>query len=69
MGALCFMAMALSTLGFLLSAFLATCFLLRAIEPQKWWVVLVVASVSCVAAYGLFDGLLQVPLPKGLLGF
>lgn len=69
LGGLCFIAVTLSHLGFLISAFLVLCCLLRAIEPQRWWVVLVIAVISCVAAYGLFSVLLQVPLPKGLLGF
>lgn len=68
LGGLCFMAASLTTLGFLLSAFLSLCFLLRAIEPQKWWVVVLVALISCAGGYGLFNTLLQVPLPRGLLG-
>lgn len=69
LGALCFMALTIAHLGFLVSAFLAICFLLRAIEPQKWTTILVVALASSLGSYYLFNGLLQVPLPKGILGF
>lgn len=68
LGGLCFVAVALSTLGFLISAFLTTAVLLRAIERQKWWVMVLIALVSCLAAYVLFDVLLQVPLPRGPFG-
>jgi hypothetical protein len=69
LGALCFMALTIAHLGFLISAFLAICFLLRAVEPQKWTTIVVIALASSLGSYYLFNGLLQVPLPAGILGF
>jgi len=68
MGGLCFVALTLATLGFLISAFLTTLVLLRAVERQRWWAVALIALASCLAAYVLFDVLLQVPLPRGPFG-
>lgn len=69
LSALCFMALTVAHLGFLVSSFLAVCFLLGAIEPQKWTTTVVVALASSLGSYYLFKGLLQVPLPRGILGF
>lgn len=55
-------------LGFLLTSFLITTFMLRVIEPQKWVAVIATSLLSCFAVYWLFSRLLQVSLPKGFFG-
>jgi putative tricarboxylic transport membrane protein len=62
-------AAALESFGFLLSTFLLMMLLLRAIEAPPWSKVIVVALTTALAAYFLFDWLLGVPLPVGVLGF
>jgi hypothetical protein len=62
-------AAALESLGFLLSTFLLMVLLLRAIEAPPWPKVMVVALVTALLAYFLFDWLLGIPLPAGVLGF
>jgi len=62
-------ALALETLGFLLSTFLLMAMLLRAIEAQPWHVVIGVAFSTALIAYFLFAILLGIPLPGGILGF
>ena len=62
-------AAALESLGFLLSTFLLMMLLLRAIEAPPWSKVIVVALATALAAYLLFDWLLGIPLPVGVLGF
>ena len=61
-------AFLLKPLGYLLSIFLLIAFLLRAIEPQRWWKVIVVAFLCSVVSFLILDQLLDTPLPKGILG-
>jgi putative tricarboxylic transport membrane protein len=58
----------LKPLGFLLCTALFMGFLLRAIEPQRWSIVLGVAVITALACYGVFEIWLQAQLPKGFLG-
>ena len=63
-------AVALDSLGFLISTFLLLIVLFRfGMEPQRWaWAIggSVIASLSC---YAVFELWLRTQLPKGILGF
>jgi len=68
MGCLIAYALALSAAGYLLATGgVLAAFLL--LERQRWPVVVGVALVSALASYWLFAVWLQVPLPRGLLGW
>ena len=58
----------LKPMGFLLCTALFVGFLLRAIEPQRWPIVVSIAVVTALACYGVFEIWLQAQLPKGFLG-
>jgi len=58
----------LKPLGFLLFTFFFMVFMLRAIVPHRWGVVIGVALLSAVASYLIFDIWLKAQLPKGPLG-
>jgi putative tricarboxylic transport membrane protein len=58
----------LERLGYLLSIFLLIGFLMKAIEPQKWWRVLLVAFLCSFVSFLIFGLALNTPLPPGLLG-
>lgn len=58
----------LNAFGFVLVSVILMAFLLRAIEPQKWYVITLGAILIPVFAYLLFDVLPKVQLPKGFLG-
>ncbi len=60
--------MALEYLGFLLVTLLFMVFLLKFIEPQRWPVVLAASFLTAASSYILFQFLLKVQLPKGILG-
>jgi putative tricarboxylic transport membrane protein len=62
-------ALVLERIGYLPSTFILMILLLRAIEAQKWYVVLSVALLTSLLSYFLFARLLGVPLPAGALGF
>lgn len=62
-------ALVLEWIGYLPSTFILMILLLRAIEAQKWLVVLSVALLTSLLSYFLFARLLGVPLPAGVLGF
>ena len=68
LGGLSAMAIFMPILGFLLTSILITIFMLQVIEPQKWLAVIAISLASCFLVYWLFFSLLQVSLPKGLLG-
>ena len=67
-GALLAFTIFVEHLGYLISSFLLVAFLLRAVEPQKWWLVIVVAFFSSLVAYLVFGLWLDTPLPKGIFG-
>lgn len=69
MGALFAFAFLLDLLGYIISTFLLIAFLLRAIEPQKWWIVIVVAFLCTLVSFLVFNLLLEAQLPPGILGF
>ncbi len=58
----------LKPLGFLLFTFVFMVFMLRAIVPHRWGVVIGVALLTAVASYLIFDVWLKAQLPKGPLG-
>ncbi len=59
----------LNTLGFILITAVLIGFLLRAVEPQKWYIVITGALSAPLVAYLLFHVFLKVTLPQGFLGF
>jgi putative tricarboxylic transport membrane protein len=57
----------LNRLGYLVSTFLITVFLLKGIERQKWLTTLLITIPSVVVTYLVFSRWLGVPLPKGVI--
>jgi putative tricarboxylic transport membrane protein len=62
-------AVVLEKLGFLVSTLLFIGALLIIIERKKWLIVGIIAILSTLAFYIVFQVWLQSNLPKGLLGF
>lgn len=58
----------LESLGYILATFLLLLFLFRAIESQRWPVVISGSVVTSLFTYALFKLWLQVQLPVGLWG-
>jgi hypothetical protein len=69
LAALVVYALILSTLGFIVSTALLVGFLMRAIEPQKWLVVIPTATLTPLISYLVFCVWLKTHLPAGILGF
>ncbi len=59
----------LEALGFIVCTFLLIAFLLAFVEPQRWIVVLLMATVTTAGSYLLFQVILKTQLPPGILGF
>ncbi len=55
--------------GFLITTFFFMLFVTRIMEPKGWRLVAVLAFLTAVLSYLLFVVLLEVQLPKGLIGF
>ncbi len=66
--ALLLYALFLETLGYLLATVVLMLFFFRAIEPQKWVVVIPGSVITSFITYLLFKVWLQVHLPAGLWG-
>jgi putative tricarboxylic transport membrane protein len=66
--ALLLYAFLLEFLGYLIATFLLMVFLFRAVEKQKWSVVIFGSIISSLITYALFKIWLQVQLPTGLWG-
>ena len=62
-------ALLMKPLGFFLCTLLFIGFLLRAVVPQKWVVVIMGAILTAMGTYGLFEIWLKAQLPKGPWGF
>jgi putative tricarboxylic transport membrane protein len=62
-------AAVLTTLGFVLSTFILTVFLLRVVEPLSWTIVFPVSILMTVFVYLFFKSFLGCPLPEGVYGF
>jgi hypothetical protein len=62
-------ALILSMLGFIPSTALLVGFLLRAIDPQKWLVVILGATLTPLITYMVFQVWLGTNLPAGIFGF
>ncbi len=69
LASLCFMAVFMKKMGFLLTSVIVTMFMIRTIEPRRWVTLFVVSVGSCLAIFFLFKSLMQINLPKGFLGF
>ena len=69
LASLCLMAILMQKLGFLLTSIFIIIFMIRVIERRKWITLIFVSVVSCLSIYFLFKYLMQINLPKGLLGF
>ena len=69
MGTLLLFTIFVERLGYLISSFLLVAFLLIAIEPQKWWLVIGIAVLSSIGSYVLFVLCLGITLPEGVFGF
>ena len=69
MAALIAYALLMKTLGFVLCTILFIGFLLRAVEPQRWPVVIVGAVGTALGAFAIFQVWLKTQLPQGPWGF
>ena len=69
MAALIAYALLMKPLGFLLCTVLFIGFLLRAVEPQRWSVVIVGAVGAALGAFAVFNLWLKTQLPQGPWGF
>jgi putative tricarboxylic transport membrane protein len=61
-------ALLLKPLGFVISTAVFIAFLLRAIVPQRWSVVIACSILTAAASYLIFEVWLKAQLPKGPLG-
>jgi putative tricarboxylic transport membrane protein len=66
--ALSLFGIALEYLGYLATTFLFLMFTSKIMERKKWKTPLILAVFTAVCSYFLFVVLLQVQLPKGILG-
>jgi putative tricarboxylic transport membrane protein len=66
-GALILYTLAMNCLGFALATLLFLIFLIRFIDPQRWWVVFSVALLATGMSVWIFKYLLDVALPTGLM--
>ncbi len=62
-------ALLFNVAGFKLSTFLLMMFLFKVVEPTRWSVALLSSTLTTLFSYGLFERWLDVPFPKGFLGF
>ena len=60
-------ALLLMPLGYLITTFLFVFFMFNMMQPQKWRMDLVFAALLAAASFILFDTLLSVRLPPGIL--
>lgn len=66
---LCGYALIIAHLGYILTTSLLLITLLRILEYRNWWKTGLIALLTTLASFVLFDYWLQVPLPRGVLGW
>ena len=62
-------AIGMDYLGFLVSTTIFLAFVLWAIEPQRWYIVIFGSILASVASCTIFEILLKSPLPRGIFDF
>jgi hypothetical protein len=62
-------ALSLRYLGFIVTTILFIGFLIRVLEHQRWFVVIIFSVFSAFASYLFFETFLKSQLPSGFLGF
>ena len=67
--ALCAMAALMPVLGFFVASLLVMGFLMRLTSTYRLPTVIALALFSSLVIYGLFDTVLGVQLPRGVVGF
>ena len=65
--ALIIYALVVDKAGYLLTTFAFILFLFRVIEPQKWTVAILGATITALLSYMIFNVWLQTQLPDGVL--
>jgi hypothetical protein len=68
LGALLALLLLMKPLGFTLATVLFVGFLLRAIVPQRWPVVILVTLLTAAISFLVFEVWLQAQLPRGPWG-
>jgi len=69
LGAMILYGLLYESLGFLLSNFLFLPLIFRLVWKKRWGFILIATLLMDIAFYLLFQELLQVQLPKGVLGY
>ena len=69
LGTLCLYSVVFSFLGFLISTFLLTFFLMSLSYPARWIRNGIASSFICVFFYIVFQVLFDIRFPTGILGF
>jgi len=69
MAAIVVYTLVLSWVGYIISTILLVGFLMRAIHPQKWGVVIIASIVTALTTHLVFKVWLGTQLPAGFLGF
>jgi len=57
----------LDGVGYVIATIMLSAIVLRILETKSWWVIVVASLVLSVGSYILFDRLLGVTLPNGIL--
>ncbi len=61
-------SLVLESLGFIIATFFLVGIFFHLGEPRKWWLLLGMSGLLTLLVYLVFSILLEVPLPRGLLG-
>jgi hypothetical protein len=56
----------LSVVGFYVLSLLYLIYFMKLFSVPKWWTILLVAIITTVCSYFLFELFLQIPFPKGI---
>ena len=54
--------------GYIIAATILSAMVLRIMDTQKWWKILLISFIVALGSYFLFDRLLDLRLPVGILG-
>ena len=69
LGGLVIFTVLMETLGFIINTFVFVTYLMKVVQRERWWVVLLIAVTTTACLYVVFQVLLGISLPRNMFGF
>lgn len=69
LGGLILFTLLMETMGFIVNTFIFVVYLMKVVQRERWWMVLLIAVATTACLYIVFQVLLGITLPRNMFGF